>query len=120
MSKALHSITLFTSFGTLICCALPALLVTLGMGAVVASAVSTVPELVWLSKHKDYVFSFAGVMLSISGFSRYKTRNSSCPIDPELAKACKNSRRLSGVIYYLSLTIFLTGIFFAYIAPKIL
>ena len=37
---------LFTSFGTLICFALPALFVALGMGAAVAGIVSAVPQLI--------------------------------------------------------------------------
>ena len=35
----LPSLSLFTSVGTLLCCALPALLVTLGMGAALAGFV---------------------------------------------------------------------------------
>ncbi|MFQ6115394.1 MAG: TonB-dependent receptor domain-containing protein, partial [bacterium] len=36
-------LSFFTSFSTLICCALPSLLVTLGLGAVVASTIPAVP-----------------------------------------------------------------------------
>jgi mercuric ion transport protein len=51
--KALAIVSLFASTGTLLCCALPALLVTLGLGAVVAGAVSSVPWLVPLSRNKE-------------------------------------------------------------------
>ena len=51
-TKHLSLLTLFTSGGTLICCALPALLVSLGAGAVMASVVSSVPQIVWFSEHK--------------------------------------------------------------------
>lgn len=34
------------------CCALPIVLVTLGMGSVVASVVSALPVLAWLSQYK--------------------------------------------------------------------
>ena len=47
-------ISLFTSFGTLICCALPALLVTIGSGAVLAGLISNVPQLLILSKYKIF------------------------------------------------------------------
>lgn len=120
MSRVVHSLTLFTSFGTLICCALPALLVTLGLGAVVASTVSAFPGLVWLSQHKDGVFVFAAVMLTISGVLRYRDRYAACPADPEKAKACMSLRKTSKIIYFVSLAIFFIGVFFAYIAPKIL
>lgn len=39
----LPTLSLFTSVGTLLCCALPALLVTLGAGAVFASLVKQCP-----------------------------------------------------------------------------
>jgi hypothetical protein len=62
--------SLFTSSGTLVCCALPALLVALGAGAALSSLVSAVPALVVLSEYKEAVFIFAGVMhvLSILNF----------------------------------------------------
>ena len=40
-------ISLFSSFGTLICCALPALLVSLGAGAVLAGLITNFPQLIF-------------------------------------------------------------------------
>lgn len=60
-------VTLATSASTLLCCALPALLVTLVAGAVLASAVSVFPQLVWVSEHKVEVFVLAGAMLARVG-----------------------------------------------------
>jgi len=51
-SRLVDFLTLFTSASTLICCALPALLVAIGAGSVMAGLVSNVPQLIWLSKHK--------------------------------------------------------------------
>jgi len=45
-------LSLFTSMGTLLCCALPSLLVLVGLGATVASVLSAAPWLVTLSGHK--------------------------------------------------------------------
>ena len=45
--------SLFTSVSTLLCCALPSLLVALGMGAVVAGLASDLPWLITMSKYKD-------------------------------------------------------------------
>ena len=45
------TLSLFSSVGTLLCCALPALLVTLGMGAALAGFVSAVP---WITAISDY------------------------------------------------------------------
>ena len=44
--------TLLASTATLVCCVLPAVLVSLGAGAVLAGLVSSFPQLVWLSEHK--------------------------------------------------------------------
>jgi len=44
--SALSYLSLFTSLGTLLCCALPSLLVLFGLGATVASVLSEVPWLV--------------------------------------------------------------------------
>jgi hypothetical protein len=56
-SGVLSYVSLFTSFGTLLCCALPSLLVLLGLGATVASFLTAVPWLVTLSRHKTWVFA---------------------------------------------------------------
>lgn len=116
----LSTVSLFTSFGTLICCALPALLVTLGAGAVLAGLVANVPQLIWLSEHKVGVFIIAGLMIIISGLVRYQTRNAPCPIDPEQARSCMKLRRYSGIVYYTSVAIYLTGFFFAFIAKYLI
>ncbi len=41
----LEILTIFSSFGTLVCCALPAALVSIGAGAALASIVTAVPQL---------------------------------------------------------------------------
>ena len=48
-------LSLFTSTGTLICCALPALLVSIGAGAVMAGLIEAVPQITWLGKNKGFV-----------------------------------------------------------------
>src|SRR5437660_9589111 len=60
----LSYLSLFTSFGTLLCCALPSLLVLFGLGATVASFLSAVPWLVSLSHHKNWVFGVSGVLIA--------------------------------------------------------
>ena len=116
-TKHLSYLSLFTSGGTLICCALPALLVGLGAGAVMVSLVSSVPQIVWFSEHKLGVFIFAGVMLSISGFLQWKARSLPCPSDKALAEICNKTRVNSLRVYYFSVTVFLIGGFMAFAAP---
>lgn len=119
MNRAANFLTLFTSMSTLLCCALPALLVSLGLGAVMAGLASNVPGLIWVSEHKVGVFIFAGTMLLGNGIWLLVNRNAPCPIDPELRGACISGRRISKVIYVISVAIFSTGVFFAYVAPRL-
>lgn len=63
--------SLFASFATLACCALPSLLVLLGFGASVASFLSAAPWLVVLSRHKDWVFAVAGLLIAFNAYCVY-------------------------------------------------
>lgn len=110
-------VSLFASSSTLICCALPALLVSIGAGAALSSLVSTVPQLVWLSEHKVPLFIIAGMMLAASGALQWRNRTAPCPIDPKLRDACLRTRKTSLRLYLFSLAIFLIGLYFAFIAP---
>lgn len=113
-------LALFTSSGTLICCALPALLVALGAGAALSSLIANVPQLVWFSEHKTPVFTAAAVMLVLSGAMQWRARSLPCPVDPALAQLCMRTRKNSLGVYVVSVAIFMTGGFFAFIAPWLL
>lgn len=113
-------LALFTSSGTLICCAIPALLVALGAGAALSSLIATVPQLVWFSEHKTPVFLAAAFMLTVSGIMQWRARRLPCPVDAALAQACMRMRRNALWVYLLSVGVFAVGGFFAFIAPKIL
>lgn len=119
-TKAASVLSLFTSSGTLICCALPALLVGIGAGAAMSSLVTNVPQLVWFSEHKLGVFLFAALMLLVSGIMQWRASKLPCPVDPVLAATCTATRKASLRVYIFSVLIFLIGGFFAFIAPLIL
>ncbi|UYL08275.1 hypothetical protein B9G69_014620 [Bdellovibrio sp. SKB1291214] len=110
-------LTLFSSAGTLICCALPALFVSLGLGAVLAGLASKMPALIWISEHKIEVFVFAAVMLGLNGYWTWRNRNAPCPLDPELRDACTKARRFSFVVYVSSVVIYIIGATFAFVIP---
>jgi hypothetical protein len=111
-------LALATSSSTLVCCTLPALLISLGAGATLAALVSAVPELVWISKHKVLVFGGAAAMLAIGGFMQM--RPAACPADKRLAMACARYKRISRFTYLASVGIYLTGAFFAFGLPALL
>ncbi len=119
-ARTLPWLTLFSSSSTLICCAIPALLVTLGAGAVLSSVIAVFPQLVWFSEHKLAVFLIASFMLILSGYWQWRARSLPCPADPQLAQTCRQARRYSLIIYLTSVLIFLLGGFFAFIAPLFL
>jgi len=115
----LSTAALFTSASTLICCALPALFVALGMGATFAGLVGAIPQLVWFSEHKTIIFPLAGVLLTANGVLRYRNRNAACPIDPRLAEACTRTRKGATWIFRISVAAYLVGAFFAFVAGNL-
>lgn len=110
-------VALFASSGTLICCALPALLVALGAGAALSALVSVVPGLVWISEYKGLVFGLAGAMLAISGALQWRNRFAPCPTDPALRNACLRTRKTSARVYGLSVALYLVGGWMAFVQP---
>jgi hypothetical protein len=113
-------LSLFTSTGTLICCALPALLVSLGAGAVMAGLIDAIPQIVWLGKHKAAVFGVAGVLLLASGLWQWHARSLPCPADKAQAATCARARRLSWIVWGLSVALFAVGFFFAFLAVYVI
>lgn len=115
----LEALTILSSFSTLLCCALPALLVSIGAGAALVSVITAVPQLVWLSEHKVPLFAFAAVVLALSGVSAYRNRTAPCPTDPAQAKSCMRLRRWSARIFCVSAAIYATGFFFAFFGARL-
>ncbi len=113
--QGLTWLALFASSGTLICCALPITLVTLGMGAAVASLTSSLPWLITLSLHKQWIFLFSGLMLAFSGWLLYRPGRS-CPTDPALAEQCQRMHRWNLRIWRTSVWIWCIGFMAAYLA----
>lgn len=108
---------LATSTGTLVCCALPALLVALGAGAALAGLVSVFPQIVWLSEHKAGVFGVAAAAMALGGVMQWRNRTAPCPTDPALRDACLRTRRWSARVYALSLLFLALGAWFAFVQP---
>ncbi|HEC30227.1 MAG TPA: hypothetical protein ENI65_11635 [Gammaproteobacteria bacterium] len=106
--------TLFTTTGTLICCALPIILVTLGMGATVVAMTSTFPFLITLSQHKIWVFAFSGLMLLASGWLMFRSGRS-CPTEKKLAHACSTAHKWNKRIYWTSVVIWVIGFTASYL-----
>jgi hypothetical protein len=119
----LNYFSLFSSFSTLICCALPSVLVLLGMGTVVASALSAAPWLVSFSRHKVWTFSLAGTLIACSFVVTYVVAprlriGEQCDAgDPN---TCVEVSKISRVILWCSALIYAAGFFVAYLLGPIL
>ena len=114
------SLSLFTSFSTLICCALPALLISLGMGASLVSFVSAFPWIIFISKYKIQTFILAAALLIFSVYLFWQGRNAPCPSDPIQAKICSKLRFINIIMLFISLVTYLVGFFFAFIIVNFL
>lgn len=102
-------IGLFGSMSTLLCCALPALLVGLGMGATVAGLTSSLPWLVTLSSHKEWLFLASLSLMILSAIFMYRARNAPCPIDPIQRKVCIYGRKISIWVLGVSFILWIIG-----------
>jgi hypothetical protein len=119
----LNYFSLFSSFSTLLCCALPSVLVLLGMGATVASLLSAAPWLVSLSRHKIWTFSTAGALIAASFVVTYYVaprflRADVCEADDPAT--CGEVSKVSRVLLWVSATIWMCGFFMAYLLGPIL
>jgi len=121
-SALLNYFSLFTSLSTLLCCALPSLLVLFGLGASVASMLSFMPWLVTLSRHKQWTFTVSGVLIALSFVNMYyvspRIRAKGCNTDDP--SACEEASKLSRVLLWVSAGIYAVGVFVAYVLGPIL
>jgi hypothetical protein len=79
--------------------------------------VTTCPQIVWLSELKVPLFAIAGAMLLAAGVMQWRAKSLPGPADPTLAAACTRARKWSVAIYVFSVVMFVTGFFFAFLAP---
>ena len=119
-SAWLNYLSLFGSVGTLLCCALPSLLVLLGFGATVAAVLSRVPCLVTLSKHKQFTFAASGILVAFGFANMYYIaprlgNGSACATE-----ACATASRVSKVLLWTSAGIYAVGFIVAFVLGPIL
>jgi hypothetical protein len=123
-SGVLSYLSLFTSLGTLLCCALPSLLVWFGLGAAVASVLSKAPWLVVLSHHKNWVFAIAGFLIAGDFIYIYaiapKLQAKSSACDPDDPSACRIASRFSLLALWVSAALYSIGCFSAYVLGPLL
>lgn len=109
-------VLLFTTSGTLVCCAIPIALVTVGLGAALASMVSVAPWLVTLSLYKGWMFLGSGLLIVLGGFAVYRSGRQ-CPADPEIAAACERANTWNRRFLGLASVMWIGGFGAAYLLP---
>ena len=121
-SALLSYFSLFSSVGTLLCCALPSLLVLAGLGASVASTLSTFPGLVTLSHHKPWTFGVSGILIAASFANRcyFAPRLRAHACSPENPEACEGASRFSKALLWISACLYVVGFFVAFLLGPIL
>lgn len=123
-SRLLGYVGLFSSMGTLVCCALPSLLVLLGFGATVASLLSAAPWLVTLSRHKTAIFAVSALVVAGNYYYVYRIvprvliDRGACAADN--ADACAQATLVSRVVLWCSMILIGVGLTVAYLVPVVL
>jgi len=108
----LRWLTLFVASGTLVCCVLPIVLVSLGFGAVAASLAYNIPGLVFLAEHKMWTLSLSALLLGFLAWLIWRP-NQQCPADVQLAAVCQQAKRWNKRIFWSSIAIWSIGFFFS-------
>lgn len=118
-AKWFNFLALFTSTGTLLCCALPALLATIAGGAAVGALVTTFPWLIPLSRYKGWLFLMAGGLIVISGILTLWPRSKVvCAVTG--GKGCEVAGRWTRAVFWTAVVVYLIGFTFAYALVPIL
>ena len=115
MKHVVAFLSLFTSVGTLFCCALPALFVMLGAGATFAGLTNAFPQLIWLGQNKGAVFILGGLFIAL-GIVLPKLYPP--PVRCDLnGNPCETTRSWSQPLLYVSIGLYTIGGAFAYLLP---
>ena len=122
-SAVLSYLSLFTSLSTLLCCALPSLLVLFGLGSSIASLLSFMPWLVSLSRHKAWTFSISGALIALSFVNMYYLAPRLRPFggcDPADLSTCRDVSQISKILLWAATVTYAVGFFVAYALGPIL
>ncbi|ODV26534.1 MAG: hypothetical protein ABT19_02755 [Rhodanobacter sp. SCN 68-63] len=111
--RSIGIVALVFSASTLLCCALPLVLVALGLGSVVATLTFSAPWLVTLSHYKTWTFLVSALVLGVGGYALYRPGRH-CPSDPVLAQACQRADRWSRRLWWGAVLLWGFAAFVAY------
>ena len=118
-SQLVNFLSVFTSTGTLLCCALPAALAAVAGGAAVGTLITTFPWLITVSHYKGWIFIMAGSLIVFSGFLTLRPQGKlACSITG--GKGCEVAGRFTKSMFWSAVGIYGIGAFFSYAIVPIL
>lgn len=112
-STALGALSPVAVAATLVCCALPITLVSLGLGSTMAALISVAPWLVTVSRYKIWFFLGAGLVLALTYWTLYRSPAVRCAPDAECA-ATNPLGRWTRRLFWVSVALYVVGIGTAY------
>jgi len=107
---------LFSSFGTLFCCALPSAFVLLGLGSTLANFIGFFPQIIWISEHKEMVFGLSFFFMGFSFLGQMTMKNVACDLDQK--ESCERTKNWSRPVLWITLGINVIGFIYAYVLGK--
>ena len=111
--KTVSFLALFTSTGTLLCCALPAALAALAGGAAISAYLSTFPWVIPLAQYKGWIFLVAGVLIGLNGILTFRPQGKlACAITG--GQGCEIAGKFSKVMFWIAVSIYGIGVFMTY------
>lgn len=111
--KILSFLALFTSTGTLLCCALPAALAALAGGAAISAYVSTLPWVIPLSRHKSWIFLIAGALIALNGVLTLRPQGRlACAMTG--GRGCEVAGTFSKSMFWIAAVLYAVGAFMTY------
>ena len=116
--QSVSVLALFASLTTLLCCALPIVMVSLGFGAAVAALTTTLPIISSIEMYRPWVFGISALLLAVTAAVLWLYQDS-CPADAELGAICTRARRMSRFLLGTGGVIWVVGFLFAYLALPI-
>lgn len=112
-------LALFTSTGTLLCCALPATITAIAGGAALVSFTTTFPWLIEIAAEKSWIFLVSGLMITLSGILIFRPKGRvACSLTGK--DGCAVAGKVTKIVFWFSLGMYTVGAFFAYASVPIL
>ena len=108
---------LFASTTTLICCALPIMFVSIGMGSLVAAVYGEhLPWLRWFGMNEHITFGATAALLLGGAWALFRPGRT-CPADPELGRLCAQADKWNKRFLALGALVWCVGAFATFVLP---